>query len=85
MLVTNKNLLDDANKRCYAVGAFNINNMDPFNIRFLKKYPPEDFVLVTQKEMVDKSGQFGVPVTIIDDQIVVGFDKGKLSEILGIK
>jgi glutaredoxin 3 len=52
------------------------------NIEYTEKDVSQD--QEAQKEMVDKSGQFGVPVTIIDDQIVVGFDKGKLSELLGI-
>jgi len=34
------------------------------------------------KEMVKKSGQMGVPVIIIDDQVIVGFDKPKIEEIL---
>jgi glutaredoxin-like YruB-family protein len=35
-------------------------------------------------EMVSKSGQMGVPVIIIDDTIIVGFDKPKIKELLGI-
>ncbi len=35
-------------------------------------------------EMVEKSGQMGVPVTEIDGQIVVGFDKGKISKLLNL-
>lgn len=38
-----------------------------------------------RKEMMDKSGQMGVPVIIIEDQIVVGFNKPKIVELLGIK
>ena len=34
------------------------------------------------KEMVEKSGQMGVPVVDIDGQIVVGFNEGKLGELL---
>jgi len=37
------------------------------------------------KEMVEKSGQMGVPVVEIDGQIVVGFDKEKISKILNLK
>ena len=37
------------------------------------------------EEMIEKSGQMGVPVTEIDGQIVGGFDKQKISEILKIK
>ena len=34
------------------------------------------------KEMVDKSGQMGVPVIIIGDEVVVGFNKEKIEELL---
>ena len=37
------------------------------------------------KEMVVKSGQMGVPVIVIDEQVIVGFDKPKLAEALGLK
>ncbi len=33
-------------------------------------------------EMIKKSGQMGVPVIDIDDQIVIGFNKPKLDELL---
>lgn len=33
-------------------------------------------------DMIRKSGQMGVPVIDIDDQIVVGFNKPKLDELL---
>ncbi|MEA3493901.1 MAG: glutaredoxin domain-containing protein [Candidatus Margulisiibacteriota bacterium] len=36
------------------------------------------------QEMVNKSRQMGVPVIDIDDQIVVGFDKGKIRQLIGI-
>lgn len=36
-------------------------------------------------EMVKKSKQMGVPVVDIDGQIIVGFDKEKISELLNIK
>ena len=35
-------------------------------------------------EMIEKSGQMGVPVVDIDGKIVVGFDKKKIKELLGI-
>ena len=38
-----------------------------------------------QEEMIEKSGQMGVPVIEIDDQIVVGFDKEKICKLLNIK
>lgn len=37
------------------------------------------------QEMIKKSGQMGVPVIEIDGQIIVGFDKEKIKEVLGIK
>ena len=37
------------------------------------------------KEMVEKSGQQGVPVIDIDGKIIVGFDKDKIKELLGIQ
>jgi len=36
------------------------------------------------QEMVQKSGQMAVPVIEIDGQIVVGFDKEKISKLLNI-
>jgi len=35
-------------------------------------------------EMVEKSGQMGVPVVEIDGQIIVGFDKEKITQLLKI-
>ena len=35
-------------------------------------------------EMIKKSGQMGVPVLDIDGQIVVGFDKEKIKQLLGL-
>lgn len=41
------------------------------------------------REMIHKSGQMGVPVIVIgegaDEQIVVGYDKNKLAELIGIE
>ena len=34
------------------------------------------------QELVRSSGQMGVPVTIIDGQAVIGFDQGRLEQIL---
>ena len=35
-------------------------------------------------EMIEKSGQMGVPVVDIDGQIIVGFDREKISQLLNI-
>lgn len=40
--------------------------------------------LEKRKEMVSKSGQMGVPVIIIDDKLVVGFDKPQIAKMLGL-
>ena len=36
------------------------------------------------EEMINKSGQMGVPVIDIDGAIVVGYDKGKIDKLLGL-
>lgn len=40
--------------------------------------------LEKRKEMVEKSGQMGVPVIIIDGQVIVGFDQTAISGALGL-
>ncbi len=58
---------------------------------FLRKYNIEfEDIDVSQNktfldEMIKKSGQMGVPVIEIDEQIVVGFDKEKICKLLNIK
>lgn len=41
------------------------------------------------REMIEKSGQMGVPVIVVGDgeaeQMIVGFDQDKLAELLGIE
>ena len=41
------------------------------------------------EEMVEKSGQMGVPVIIIEkdgkEEVIIGFEEGKLKELLGVK
>ena len=37
------------------------------------------------REMVEKSGQNGVPVIDIDGEIVVGFDRARIDALLGIQ
>ncbi len=34
------------------------------------------------RQLVDKTGQMGVPVTIIDGQTIIGFDRAKLEQVL---
>ena len=35
------------------------------------------------KEMIQKSKQMGVPVVIIDGEVIVGFNQAKLDSLLG--
>lgn len=53
------------------------------NIEFEEK----DVLMDTsaREEMVQKSGQLGVPVIDVDGSITVGFDRARLAELLGIK
>ena len=37
------------------------------------------------KEMIKVSGQTGVPVIVIDDEVVIGFNQPRLEELLGTK
>lgn len=37
-----------------------------------------------RQEMLQKSGQMGVPVIFINDNMIVGFDKPKIQELLGM-
>ena len=39
--------------------------------------------LEKRKEMIDKSGQMGVPVIVIGDELIIGFDKPVISKALG--
>ena len=53
------------------------------NIQYTEKNVVED--TQAREQMIQKSGQMGVPVIDIDGQIIVGFDQEKLSELLNIK
>lgn len=37
-----------------------------------------------RKEMVDKSGQLGVPVTVANNEYVIGYDVNKINKLLGL-
>ncbi|MEK7599367.1 MAG: glutaredoxin domain-containing protein [Patescibacteria group bacterium] len=53
------------------------------NIQYAEKNVAED--AKAREDMIERSGQMGVPVIDIDGNLVIGFDKEKLSEFLGIK
>ena len=40
--------------------------------------------LAKRKEMIEKSGQMGVPVITVAKDLIVGFDEPKLRELLAI-
>ncbi len=40
--------------------------------------------ITKRQEMLDKSHQFGVPVIDIDGKIIIGFDKPKINQLLGL-
>ena len=40
--------------------------------------------LEKRKEMIEKSGQMGVPVITVGKDLIVGFDEPKLRELLAI-
>jgi len=48
----------------------------------------EDFNVATdlekRREMVEKSGQMGVPVIAIGSEVIVGFDEPRLRELLAL-
>lgn len=52
------------------------------NIKYEEKNVVADDV--ARKEMVDRSGQLGVPVIDINGEILVGFNQGELAKALGI-
>jgi len=53
------------------------------NIKFTDYNVATD--LEKRKEMLDKTGQMGVPVIDVDGKIMIGFEESKLAELLDIK
>ncbi|OGF63778.1 NrdH-redoxin [Candidatus Giovannonibacteria bacterium RIFCSPHIGHO2_02_42_15] len=53
------------------------------NIQFTEYNVATD--VKAREEMVQRSGQLGVPVIFVNNDIVVGFDREKLSRLLEIK
>ncbi len=52
------------------------------NVEFTNHDVSQDQAM--REEMIEKSGQMGVPVIDIEGDIVVGFDEEKLTELLGL-
>ena len=55
--------------------------MDENNVKYTEKNISQD--QEARKELM-KKGHMGVPVTIIGDEEIVGFDQAKLKEALGL-
>lgn len=58
------------------------------NVTYTEKDVSKDFN--TAQEMIDKSGQMGVPVIVIGngagpETLIVGFDRPRLASALGLK
>jgi len=51
------------------------------NAQFIEKNVAAD--PIAAQEMIQKSGQRGVPVTVIDEQVVIGYDQRRLAALLG--
>jgi len=53
------------------------------NVLFEEKDVARD--AAAREDMIRKTGQMGVPIIEVDNEIVIGFDKERLMELLGIK
>ncbi|MDP4010395.1 MAG: Uxx-star family glutaredoxin-like (seleno)protein [Candidatus Spechtbacteria bacterium] len=53
------------------------------NVEYIEHDVAKD--MKAREEMVQMSGQMGVPVIQVGDEIIVGFNKEALQEMLGIK
>lgn len=63
---------------CHAAKEFFAAN----NVAFTDHNVASD--LARRKEMIEKSGQMGVPVITIGDKLVVGFDEPQLRQLLNV-
>ncbi len=63
---------------CHAAKEFFAEN----NVAFTEHDVAAD--LEKRQEMIEITNQMGVPVIRIGDDVVIGFDEGKLKELLGL-
>ena len=56
--------------------------MDAHNVPFTEYNVAED--IEKRQEMMQKSGQLGVPVILIGDELIIGFDKPRIAQLLEI-
>ena len=52
-------------------------------IEFTAKNVAED--TDARDELIARTGRLAVPVITVDDEVVVGFDRGRLQRLLGIR
>ena len=64
---------------CKMAKAFFIEN----GVEYEEKNVATD--MEAQKEMIQKSGQMGVPVIEFGDEVIIGFDKSKFQEKIEAK
>ena len=38
-----------------------------------------------REELIARTGRMAVPVVTVDDEVIVGFDRGRLQRLLGIR
>ncbi len=63
---------------CHAAKDFFTEN----NIQYVENDVASD--AEKRQEMIDMTGQMGVPVIRIGDDVVIGFDEPKIKELLGM-
>jgi glutaredoxin-like YruB-family protein len=63
---------------CHAAKEFFTAN----NVAFAEHNVATD--IEKRKEMIEKSGQMGVPVIYVGDELIVGFDESRLKELLHV-
>ncbi|MCI2425136.1 glutaredoxin family protein [Candidatus Acetothermia bacterium] len=63
---------------CHAVKEY----LNDHNVTFEEVDVAAD--MESAQEMIDKSGQYGVPVLDIDGTIVVGFDRAQIDRLLNL-
>jgi glutaredoxin 3 len=52
-------------------------------VNFVANNVAED--AAAREELIARTGRMAVPVITIDDEVVVGFDRGRLQRLLGIR
>ena len=52
-------------------------------VAFTAKDVAED--TTAREELIARTGRMAVPVITVDDEVVIGFDRGRLQRLLGIR